>query len=104
MATLTARQLSELVPCAADDVERLQQLGLVTPDEEGLFPSSDVHVVRLMGAFETAGISLEAVAKGVAGGEFSFPMGLLLPEPAPGSRRTKSSGRVSTGRPSCSGA
>ena len=83
MATLTARQLSELVPCAADDVERLQQLGLVTPDEEGLFPSSDVHVVRLMGAFETAGISLEAVAKGVAGGEFSFPMGLFLPEPAP---------------------
>ena len=83
MASLTQEQLAELVPCAADDVERLQQLGLVSPDEDGLFPSSDVHVVRLMGAFETAGISLEAVAKGVAGGEFSFPMGLFLPEPAP---------------------
>jgi adenylate cyclase len=83
VATLTALELSELVPCAVDDVERLSSLGLITPDEDGLFPSSDVHVVRLMGAFETAGISLEAVAKGVAGGEFSFPMGLFLPEPAP---------------------
>ena len=83
MASLTREQLAELVPCAVGDVDRLQRLGLVTPDEDGLFPSSDVHVVRLMGAFETAGISLEAVAKGVAGGEFSFPMGLFLPEPAP---------------------
>jgi adenylate cyclase len=83
VSTLTAQQLSELVPCAPGDVERLQGLGLVTPDESGRFPSSDVHVVRLMGAFEGAGISLEAVAQGVAAGEFSFPMGLFLPEPAP---------------------
>ena len=83
VTALTQQQLSELVPCAAGDVVRLQQLGLVTPDEHGLFPPSDVHVVRLMGAFEAAGISLEAVAKGVTGGEFSFPMGLFLPEPAP---------------------
>jgi len=83
VTALTQQQLSELVPCAVGDVERLQGLGLVTPGEDGLFPSSDVHVVRLMGAFEAAGISLEAVAKGVAGGEFSFPMGLFLPEPAP---------------------
>jgi adenylate cyclase len=83
VASLTREQLAELVPCAAGNVERLQELGLVTPDEDGLFPSSDVHVVRLMGAFETAGISLEAVARGVAEGKFSFPMGLFLPEPAP---------------------
>ena len=83
MAALTPEQLAELVPCPAGDVDRLRELGLVTPDENGLFPSSDVHVVRLMGAFEEAGISVEAVAKGVAAGEFSFPMALFLPEPAP---------------------
>ena len=83
MAELTSQQLAELVPCADGDVDRLQALGLLTPDEHGLFPSSDVHVVRLMGAFEEAGISLEAVAQGVATGEFSFPVGLFLPEPAP---------------------
>ena len=43
--------------------------------------SSDVHVVRLMAAFEDAGISLEDVARGVAAGELSFPLGLFLPEP-----------------------
>jgi adenylate cyclase len=83
VAELTPHQLAELVPCADGDVARLQALGLLTPDERGLFLSSDVHVVRLMGAFEEAGISLEAVAQGVAAGEFSFPMGLFLPEPAP---------------------
>jgi adenylate cyclase len=82
VATLTARQLSELVPCAVADVDRLRTLGLITADDDDLYPSSDVHVVRLMAAFEEAGVSLEAVAQGVAAGEFSFPMGLFMPEPA----------------------
>jgi class 3 adenylate cyclase len=34
-----------------------------------------------MAAFEEAGISLEDVARGVAGGDLSFPLGLFLPEP-----------------------
>jgi adenylate cyclase len=38
-------------------------------------------VVRLMAAFEDAGISLEDVARGVGAGELSFPLGLFLPEP-----------------------
>ncbi len=83
MAALTNEQIAELVPCSTGDVDRLRELGLITPDENGFFPSSDVHVVRLMAAFEEAGISLEAVAKGVAAGEFSFPLGLFLPEPPP---------------------
>jgi adenylate cyclase len=82
MATLTKEQLAELVPCAPEDIERLQVLGLVTADDDGLFPASEVHVVRLMGAFEDAQVSLEAVAQGVAAGEFSFPMDLFMPEPA----------------------
>jgi adenylate cyclase len=83
VAALTREEIAELVPCSVGDVDRLHELGLVTPDESGLFPSSDVHVIRLMAAFEDAGISLEAVAKGVAAGEFSFPMGRFLPEPPP---------------------
>ena len=83
MAALTREEIAELVPCSAADVDRLHALGLITPDANGLFPSSDVHVVRLMAAFEEAGISVEAVAKGVAAGEFSFPMGLFMSEPPP---------------------
>src|SRR5262245_60034272 len=35
-----------------------------------------------MKAFEEAGISLEDVARGMAGGDLSFPLGSFLPEPA----------------------
>jgi class 3 adenylate cyclase len=79
---VSAHELAELVPCSVEHVRRLEELGILEPHEaDGLFPSSDVHVVRLMAAFEEAGISLEDVARGVAGGELSFPLGLFLPEP-----------------------
>ena len=81
-ARISAQQLAELVPCPPDQVGRLEELGILEPrEQDGLFPSSDVHVVRLMGAFEEAGISLEDVARGVASGDLSFPMGLFMPEP-----------------------
>jgi adenylate cyclase len=78
---ISASELAELAPATADQIRRLQELGLLEPDGDGSFPSSDVHVVRLMAAFEEAGISLEDVARGVAAGELSFPLGLFLPEP-----------------------
>jgi adenylate cyclase len=79
---ISAQELADLAPCALEHVRRLEELGILTPhDEDGLFSSSDVHLVRLMAAFEEAGISLEDVARGVAGGELSFPLGLFLPEP-----------------------
>jgi adenylate cyclase len=82
VADISAHELAELAPCSPEHVRRLEELGLLTPRPDGLFPSSDVHVVRLMGAFEEAGIALEDVARGVAAGELSFPLGLFLPEPA----------------------
>ena len=81
MARLSTEELAELVPCPPERVTRLRELGLLTPDEDGLYPSSDVHVVRLMAAFEEAGISLQDVARGVAGGELSYPLELFMPEP-----------------------
>jgi adenylate cyclase len=82
MAKISAQQLAELVPCPLERVRRLADLGILASDVEGgLFRSSDVHVVRLMDAFEDAGISLEDVARGVAAGELSFPLELFLPEP-----------------------
>jgi class 3 adenylate cyclase len=77
---ISAQQLAELVSCSSDHVARLEELGLLTA-ENGLFAPSDVHVVRLMAAFEEAGISVEDVARGVEAGELSFPLGLFLPEP-----------------------
>jgi adenylate cyclase len=80
---ISPQELAELVPCASADVARLRDLGILRPDADGLCASSDVHLVRLMAAFEAAGISVEDVARGVASGDLSFPMGLFLPEPAP---------------------
>jgi adenylate cyclase len=77
---ISAAELSELAPCSPEQVERLQGLGLLSGGEDG-FPSSDVHVVRLMAAFEDAGVSVEDVARGVENGELSFPLGLFMPEP-----------------------
>jgi adenylate cyclase len=80
VAKISAEELAELTPCSLEYVRRLDDLGILEP-VDGLFPSSDVHVVRLMAAFEGAGISLEDVARGVAGGDLSFPMGRFLPDP-----------------------
>jgi class 3 adenylate cyclase len=82
VARISAQELVELVPCSLEHVRRLEDLGILERQEEDdQFPSSAVHVVRLMAAFEDAGISLEDVARGVAAGELSFPLGLFLPEP-----------------------
>jgi adenylate cyclase len=83
MSRLSAEDLAQLVPCAAADVERLEALGLLSRADDGSYPASDVHVVRLMAAFEEAGVALEDVAKGVRVGDFTFPMGRFLPDPAP---------------------
>jgi adenylate cyclase len=78
---ISAQELTELAPCSSEHLRRLAELGILERDEDGSFPSSAVHVVRLMAAFEEAGIALEDVARGVATGELSFPLGLFLPEP-----------------------
>jgi adenylate cyclase len=80
MATISAQELATLVPCPLDYVYRLEQLGILE-ERDGGFAPPGVHVVRLMAAFEEAGISLDDVARGVAEGELSFPLGLFLPEP-----------------------
>jgi|Tabmets5t2r1_1033131.scaffolds.fasta_scaffold00982_3 adenylate cyclase len=82
MPRLSEQEIAELVPCSTEQVTRLVELGLLhRGEDDGLFPPSDVHVVRLMGAFEEAGISLEDVARGVTGGELQYPLERFLPEP-----------------------
>jgi adenylate cyclase len=81
VAKLTAQEVAELVPCSLEDVRRLQDLGILEAGNEGGLHPSDVHVVRLMAAFEGAGIALDDVARGMRTGGLSFPMGLFMPEP-----------------------
>ena len=81
MAGLSAQQVADLVPCPPDQVVRLDELGLLDAHhEDGQFAPSAVYVVRLMGAFEEAGVPLDDVARAVASGELTFP--IFLPDPA----------------------
>jgi adenylate cyclase len=99
VARISAQELAELAPCRLDEVRRLSELGLIEPDEaDGLYPASSAHVVRLMAAFEEAGISVEDVARGVETGALSFPLGLFLPEPV-GTPATYAELGESLGRP-----
>jgi adenylate cyclase len=83
VARISAQELAELVPCSLDEVQRLEGLGLLERTaDDGLFDSAAVHLVRLMAAFEEAGVSVDDVARGVAARELSFPVGLFMPEPA----------------------
>ena len=81
MAGLSAQQVADLVPCPPEQVRRLDELGLLDAHrEDGQFAPSAVHVVRLMYAFEEAGVPLDDVARAVGFGALRFP--LFLPEPA----------------------
>jgi class 3 adenylate cyclase len=85
---LTEVELAERSACPVGRIEELVRLGiLVRRDEDGPFSAKDVHRVRLMKAFEDAGIDLDLIARGVASGKVSYEnLGLYLPEPAALSR------------------
>jgi hypothetical protein len=81
VARLTAAELAALAPCSVQHLLLLHELGLLEPDEDETYAAGDVHFVRLLAAFDEAGIWLEDVARGVAEGQLAFPPGLGLPEP-----------------------
>jgi adenylate cyclase len=85
---LTEGELAERSACPVGRIDELVRLGiLVRRDEDGPFSAKDVHRVRLMKAFEDAGIDLDLIARGVASGKVSYEnLGLYLPEPAALSR------------------
>ena len=57
MAKLSKEELAQLVPCSPGGVRKLIELGILAPREEDKpFRSSDAHLVRLMTAFDRAGM------------------------------------------------
>jgi adenylate cyclase len=82
---LSEAEIAERSGCSLERVQELERLGiLVRSDDDGGFAARDVHRVRLMQAFEDAGIELDLIARGIAAGKLSYEnLGLFLPEPAP---------------------
>jgi adenylate cyclase len=81
---LSEAELAERSACSVERVRDLEGLGiLVRHDHDGPFSAKDVHRVRLMQAFEEAGIDLDVIARGVAAGKLGYEnVDRLLPEPA----------------------
>jgi adenylate cyclase len=81
---LSEAELAERSGCTVDRVQELTRLGILVPgDGDAPFAARDVHRIRLMQAFEAAGIDLEVIARGIEAGKLSYEnVGLLLPEPA----------------------
>jgi adenylate cyclase len=82
---LSVAELAARSGCSLERVRELSRLGILVPgeDEDGPFAAKDVHRIRLMQAFEAAGIDLEVIARGIEAGKLSYEnVGLMLPEPA----------------------
>jgi adenylate cyclase len=70
---LSEAELAERSACPVERIEELVGLGILVPrDEDGPFYPKDVHRVRLMQAFEDAGIELDLIARGVKAGKLSY--------------------------------
>ena len=64
---MTAAELARLAAVSPDRVERLASLGILTPTD-GSFRPSDIQRIRLVDAFEGAGVSAETLARAIAAG------------------------------------
>ena len=81
---LTERELAERSGATPRTIRRLVELGvLVRRESDRPYRLDDVHLVRLMEAFEAAGVDLRVIARGIAAGEVSYEnLSLFLSEPA----------------------
>jgi adenylate cyclase len=82
--SVTEAELAERSGSSVERVRELERLGiLVRQGDDGPFSAKDVHLIRLMHAFEEAGIELDVIARGIAAGKLGYEnFQRLLPEPA----------------------
>jgi adenylate cyclase len=80
---LSDAELAERSGCSLERVQQLTRLGILVPrDEDGPFDAADAHRVRLMQAFDDAGIDVKLIARGIAAGKLSYEnLALFLPKP-----------------------
>ena len=70
--TSGATQLADRAGVPAPFVERLVELGIVVPAEDGTFSDADVYRVRFVRSSERGGLSVEAIGRAIQEGRFSL--------------------------------
>ena len=80
---LSEGELAERSGSSVHRVRELKSFGILVAQDDGRFSAKDVHRVRLMQAFDEAGIDLEVIARGISAGKLGYEnIELLLSEPA----------------------
>jgi adenylate cyclase len=98
-ADLSADDLALRLGVGRDRVEQLADVGAIESDADGRFDPGDVHRVRLLLAFEEAGVPIEALLEASRVGAISLRYyDQLHPPPGPLSGRSYGELRASAGR------
>jgi len=80
---LSKAELAERAGTTTEHIDRLVDIGIIAPGEDGKFRVTDLQRVRLAEVFDRSGITLESIGAAVAAGHLSFSfVDLLFPEPA----------------------
>jgi adenylate cyclase len=96
---LSADDVALRLGVGRDRVEQLADLGAIERDADGRFDPGDVHRVRLLLAFEEAGVPLDALLEASRAGTISLRYyDQLHPPPGPLSGRSYGDFRASVGR------
>lgn len=69
---LTADELAGLAGTEVGRIERLTELGILVPSSAGAYVAGDVHRIRLIETFESAGVPLDALVAGAATGRIDW--------------------------------
>ena len=90
---LSEAELAERSGSSVQRVRELKRFGILVQQDDDQFSAKDVHRVRLMQAFQEAGIDLEVIARGISAGKLgyetsssSFPSRRRSPRPTRRSR------------------
>jgi adenylate cyclase len=89
MEGLSNDALAERSGASPAHIERLVELGILSPYTDGSFRPSDIQRVKMIDALERSGISVEDIGKAVTSGHLSFAfLDLLFTEPKGYSAKT----------------
>lgn len=69
---LSREQLAARASVPASRIDELIEAGILQPDLRGRFVTGDVDRIRILGAFASAGVPLDALARAVDSGAVSF--------------------------------
>jgi adenylate cyclase len=95
---LTAEELAARTGTSVDRIEFLTERGVLKPQSPGHYTPGDVHRIRVIGAFEAAGITIDALVAAAQHGRVSFAYYDELHQvPGPASDRTYTEFKASLG-------